>query len=187
VNPDKVRADRAFGAMIFAVFGSLWLEGWVWYSQAGQWWRYGLVAAGGVGLLSAALSIYRRNRGADLAQAAIAQERRTGRLFHLINIGQWVLILIGVNVLNNTGLGAWDIPFIMLIIGAHFLPLAHLFKRPTHYLTGMALVLFAVAYPFIATAGPHSSVGPLGAGLILWTSAAWAVLASLRSTPPESD
>ena len=187
MNPDKVRADRAFGAIIFAVFGSLWLEVWVWYSRPDQWWRYVLVAAGAVGLLSAALRIYRRNRGAAAAQSATAQERRTGRLFHLINIGQWVLILIGVNVLNNTGLGAWDIPFIMLIIGAHFLPLAHLFKRPTHYLTGMAMVLFAVAYPFSATGGPQSPVGPLGAGLILWTSAVWALLEGFRSTPPISD
>jgi len=176
----SVRADRAFGAMIFAVFGSLWLAVWVWFSQPDQWWRYLLVAAGGVGLLAAALRIYRRNRAADSSKSESEAERRASRLFNLINIGQWVVILIGVNVLDNTGLGAWDIPFIILVIGAHFLPLAHLFNRPTHYVTGMAMVLYAVAYPFIAH-DPRSTVGPLGAGLILWTSALWAIRAGFRA------
>jgi hypothetical protein len=179
MTADPVRADRAIGAMIFTLFGSLWLEAWVWFSRPEQWWRYLLVAAGGVGLLAAALRIYRRNRPVDSAPPVSAAERRSSRLFNLINIGQWVVILIGVNVLNNTGLGAWDIPFIIAVIGAHFLPLARVFKRPTHYVTGVALVLFAVAYPFIA-AGPQSTVGPLGAGLILWASALWAILAGVR-------
>lgn len=177
MSPDSVRADRAIGAIIFTIFGGLWLEAWVWFSQPDHWWRYLLVAVIGAALLGAALRSYRRHRPVDPGNTETEQERRSGRLFHLINIGQWVVILIGVNVLNNTGLGAWDIPFIILVIGAHFLPLAHLFKRPTHYVTGVALVLFALIYPFIA-AGPQSTVGPLGAGLILWASAAWAIVAS---------
>jgi hypothetical protein len=175
----QVRADRAFGAMILAGFGGLWLAVWVWFSQRDQWWRYLLVAAGGAALLAAALQIYRRNRPADAGQPASAAQRRTSRLFNLINIGQWVVILIGANVLNNTGLGAWDLSFIILIVGAHFLPLAHLFKRPSHYVTGLAMMLFAVGYPYIA-AGPQSTVGLLGAGLILWASALWGILAGVR-------
>src|ERR1700761_2856044 len=130
MSADSVRADRAFGALIFTVFGSLWLEAWVWFAQRNHEWLYALVGAVGVGLFVTALRIYRRNRPAEAAKPESDADRRNDRLFHLINIGQWVVILIGVNVLNNTGLGAWDIPFIILVIGAHFLPLAHLFKRP---------------------------------------------------------
>lgn len=185
MSGDSARAGRAVGAMVFTLFGTLWLEAWIWFSQRNHWWLYGVVGSIGVGLLLGALGIYRRNRP-DSAKVESAAERRSGRLFHLINIGQWVVIVIGVNVLNNTGLGAWDIPFVILIIGAHFLPLAHLFKRPTHYVTGVALVLFAVAYPFVA-GGPQSTVGPLGAGLILWASALWALAASLSPASPGSD
>ncbi|HTC53541.1 MAG TPA: hypothetical protein VK700_16520 [Steroidobacteraceae bacterium] len=186
MSSDSARTDRAIGAMIFAAFGAAWLEAWVWLSQPEQWWRYLLVAAGGAALLGLALRSYRRQRGAELQSPPSAQQRRNGRLFHIINIGQWVVILIGANVLNNIGLGAWDIPFIILVIGAHFLPLAHLFRRPGHYLTGMAMVLFAVVYPFTA-AGPRSTLGPLGAGLILWASALWALWSSFRSAPPGYD
>ncbi len=186
MSADSARADRAIGAMIYAFFGSLWLEVWVWFTQRDQWWRYVLVALVGAALVATALRIQRRYRPRDSAKSSSEQERRSSRLFHLINIAQWVVILIGANVLNNTGLGAWDIPFIILIIGAHFLPLAHLFKRPTHYLTGMAMMLFAVTYPFIAS-GPQSTVGPLGAGLILWASALWALWAGLRPAAPRSD
>lgn len=186
MTPDSMRADRAFGAMIVAVFGTLWLEAWVWFSPRGQWWHYLLVAAAGLGLVGAALRIYRRHRPADSGQPAPEAQRRASRLFHLINIGQWVVILIGVNVLNNTGLGAWDIPFMIFVIGAHFLPLARLFRRPTHYVTGLAMVLLAVFYPFLA-GGPRSTVGPLGAGLILWSSALWAIVAAFRPAAPESD
>jgi hypothetical protein len=186
MSAESVRADRAFGAMVFTVFGSLWLEAWVWYAQRNRWWLYVLVGAVGVGLLAAALRMYRRNRPADCAKPESEAERRNRRLFHLINIGQWAVILIGVNVLNDTGLGAWDIAFIILVIGAHFLPLARLFKRPTHYVTGMALVLFALGYPF-TPAGPQSAVGPLGAGLILWASALWALIGGLSPASPGSD
>ena len=186
MTPDSARPDRAFGAIILAVFGTLWLEVWVWFSQPHQWWRYLIVAAAGVGLVGAALRIYGRNRPAESAQQTTEAQRRASRLFQLINIGQWVVILIGVNILNNTGLGAWDLPFMILVIGAHFLPLAHLFKRPSHYLTGLAMVLFAAVYPFLA-AGPRSTVGPLGAGLILWTSALWAIGAAFRPAARESD
>jgi hypothetical protein len=179
MTPDPVRADRAFGATILAGFGSLWLEVWVWFSQRDQWWRYLLVAAGGAVMMAAALRIYRRNRAADAGHPASAAPRRTSRLFTLINIGQWVVIFIGANVLNNIGLSAWDIPFIILVVGAHFLPLARLFRRPSHYVTGVAMMLLAVGYPYVG-AGPLSTVGLLGAGLILWASALWGMAGDVR-------
>jgi hypothetical protein len=180
---DRGRADRAIGAIIFTLFGSLWLEAWVWLSQRGQWWRYVAVAAVGAAMLGAALRLYRRYRVAQSGAVATDADKRRDRLFNLINAGQWVVIFIGATLLNHTGLVAWDVPFIILVIGAHFLPLARLFKRPTHYVTGAAMVLFALTYPFL-TGGPQSPVGPLGAGLILWASALWALRAGFRPASP---
>jgi hypothetical protein len=176
MTPDPVRADRATGAIFFSIFGTLWLEAWVWLTQRDRWWLYALIALAGVCLLATARGVQRRHTPPDSGRVETAAERRTGRWFHIINVGQWVLILIGVNVLNNTGLGRWDLPFIVLVIGAHFLPLAYLFKRPTHYVTGAMMVLFAIGYPFVLPDGPQSAEGPLGAGLILWASAAYALI-----------
>jgi hypothetical protein len=41
------------------------------------------------------------------------------------------------------------------------------------------MMLFAMGYPYIA-AGPQSTVGLLGAGLILWASALWGILEDVR-------
>ena len=58
----------------------------------------------------------------------------------------------------------------------HFLPLAGVFGYRPHYLTEAALLLLAVVYPLLAPGGPVSSVGPLGAGGVLWLNAAWALV-----------
>ena len=105
-------------------------------------------------------------------------KKKVSRLFSIINAGQWVVILIVGNVLANVGLSAWVIPAAMFIIGLHFLPLARLYSNPRHYVTGGALMLLAVAYPVLVPGGPSNPIGCLGAGLVLWASALWALTAN---------
>ena len=132
----------------------------------------GLVAL----ILSAiAYRIYRANAFALHAEAATPSSRRRSRLFNWINAAQWAVILIAGNVLANMGLADWIIPTAIFVIGVHFLPLARLFANPPHYVTGSALVVLAVVYPLTAPMGAADPLGCLGAGLILWASAAWAL------------
>lgn len=42
-------------------------------------------------------------------------------------------------------------------------------------LLAAALIGFALAYPRLASGGPADPVGFLGAGLVLWTNALWAL------------
>jgi hypothetical protein len=60
---------------------------------------------------------------------------------------------------------------IIAVVGLHFLPLAAVMRYRPHYASGLALLLLAVVFPFVANGGPRSGLGPLGAGLILWASA----------------
>ena len=53
--------------------------------------------------------------------------------------------------------------------------MAHAFRYRAHYLTAAAMVVLAALYPLLAAGGPAAPVGFLGAGLILWASAAWAL------------
>lgn len=62
--------------MIYAIFGSLWLEVWVWLSHREQWWRYLLVACCGSALLGIAMQRYRRKPGAHSPPSANPQEHR---------------------------------------------------------------------------------------------------------------
>jgi hypothetical protein len=68
----------------------------------------------------------------------------------------------------------------MLIVGVHFFPLAKLFRYDAHYITGSALVALASSYPFFAAGGPTSAVGPIGAAVILWVSAAGMLIRAPR-------
>jgi hypothetical protein len=167
------RRSRAIGATFFAVFGGCWVALWNYRAAPARLWVYGVIGAATLAILLWARARYRRYAAAAAGLAETPQQQRRGRWFHIINVGQWVVILIVGNVLANLGLGAWVIPAVILIVGIHFLPLAPLFSNPVLYATGTAFILLAVIYPFVAAGGPTDPVGCLGAGLILWLSALW--------------
>jgi Flp pilus assembly protein TadB len=170
-------ANRAIGAMFFALFGGCWLA-------FGLLGGYGMRLAPLLGIVAGTLLLFfasrrefRRNRGAHAAEAESPESKRTGRIFITVNVIQWTLVFIVATVLSKLGHKEWVIPSIIFIVGVHFFPLALAFKVPRHYATGAAMTLLAVFYPFISSAGPGSPVGCLGAGIILWASAV-AALAS---------
>ena len=167
------RAGRAFGALLLGGFGTVWLVLWAWRSNYGHAVPMAIVAAIGLGSLLWVYAIYRRLTAATVETSETPAQRRAIRIFHIVNFGQWIVILVVGNVLANLGLGAWVIPMAIAVIGLHFIPLAHIFKSPSRYLTGAALLLVAICYPLLLPAGPASSVGCLCAGMILWISALW--------------
>ncbi|HEU4843651.1 MAG TPA: hypothetical protein VFT05_05255 [Burkholderiaceae bacterium] len=167
-------AKRALGAMFFSGFGAAWLVLWSRRALHGQWWPIAAIVAAGLALCLGCWRIYRANRAALETEAGTPAEKRRSRAFNVINIVQWVAILVGCNVLANIGLLAWTIPLAVCIVGLHFLPLARLFSYRPHYVTGLALVLLSVLVPVLAGA-PDTPVVCLGAGLVLWASALWAV------------
>ena len=169
------RRSRAVGATFFALFGGAWLALWNYRSAPAHLWAYGAIGAAALGILLFARARYRRYEAAAAGLAATPLQQRRQRWFHIINAGQWVVILIVGNVLANSGLGSWVIPAVILIVGLHFLPLAPLFSNAALYATGTAFILLAGIYPVMAAGGPADPVGCLGAGLILWLSALWAL------------
>ena len=172
----RVRRGRAIGAMIFAIFGGAWLALWNYRAEPHRWVVYGLIAAAALALFLFARSRYRRYDAAAVGQTVTPERRKRERWFHLINAGQWVLILIVGNVLVNVGHSEWVLPMVVLIVGLHFLPLAALFSYRGHYVTGIALVLVALIVPRLAPGGPADPTVCLCAGLILWASALWGLI-----------
>ena len=65
------------------------------------------------------------------------------RAFVVVNIVQWLAIFGTVNLLRNLQLDGWIVSAIVLIVGAHFLPLARIFRGRQHLVTGVALMLCA--------------------------------------------
>lgn len=180
---NALRADRALGAMFLSAFGGAWLALWAHRGFADRPAVLGPVIALTCSLFAFAWYRYHRFRDGTVAITDSPQKKRSDRLFHFVNAGQWIAILVVGNVLANIGRSEWVIPAAMFIIGLHFLPLGKLFAYPAHYVTGAALMLLALAYPEFAAAGPADPIGCLGAGAILSTSAVWAVTANRGPTP----
>lgn len=169
------QASRAQGAMFFCVFGGAWLVLWAHDAFKQPLVAYALIGAATLLFFWLALRVYKVHAAALKDEPKSPETRRRSRRFHLVNAGQWVLVIVVANVLANTGLIAWVIPAVIFIVGAHFLPLAKLFEYPPHYVTGLAMMLVAAVYPWVSSVGASSPIGCLGAGLILWSSAAWAI------------
>ena len=176
INGSAASASRAIGAMFFIVNGGAWLA-------VGVLKGYGLslvplltIAAFTLLLFFIALRKFRANRGAHAAEANSPGNKRAERIFNAVNAIQWSLVFVASIVLILLRHPEWIIPSIILIVGIHFFPLAVAFKVPRHYATGAAMTLLAIFYPLMSSAGPTSPVGCLGAGIILWVSAAAALV-----------
>lgn len=177
---DALRArSRAVGVLVMSGFGALWAAlglarsgaaGWAWCALAA------LVLAFGV----RALRVLRDHPPFEgpLPDDIAAPRRRAGRIFAWTSVGEGVGMLLAVNVAVNLGHPEWQAAAAMAVVGLHFLPLAVAFGYRPHLVSGGALTVWALSYPWML-AGPMAPAGLVGAGVILLTSAAWA-LRSIR-------
>ena len=156
--------------MFFSLFGGAWIVLWSYRAYGFNLGLVGLIASVALGQFGWALTSYNKNKGA-LEEKPDADTQKAEKVFHFVNAAQWGLILVVGNILNNIGHGDWVLAAAIIIIGLHFLPLAHVFRYPVHYLTGLALVVWGAGYPFLLAQGASNPGGCLGAGLLLWASA----------------
>jgi hypothetical protein len=131
-----------------------------------------LVVLTGATLFLRALRRWRRARTLPAAVRDPLREQRRRRQFHLINAGQWIAALVSVNVLNNIGLAAWDLPALIGIVGIHFLLLAPVLGQPRNYIVGVVLILVAILCPLLGD-GPLLAAAPALTGLTLWVGGLW--------------
>ena len=185
------QAGRAIGAMFYAFFGAGWLTWWCLQAYGAAPGILALIVAGGAALFILALRQFRRHRSALATQASTPAGKQIRRRFTIVNVIQWLAIVVAANLLANFGQSEWIAAAVILIVGLHFIPLAAIFKNRSHYLTGSALILLSVTYPFVSGIGAASPVGLLGTGMILWGSALGALMGSsagngLRAAPPDN-
>jgi hypothetical protein len=105
-----------------------------------------------------------------------ARGRRLQGLFGLV-FGLEIAIIVGLSiVLSRLGLEQLVLPAIAVVVGAHFVPLAALFRVPVYYVTGCVLVaLGAMGIVGILTTGSEGTWGAVvafGVGIALWVTAA---------------
>lgn len=121
----------------------------------------GLVAWS-VGVIRAALAIRKSPTSNE------AEGRRIRRRFAIAVAGEIVVLAVVNTLCVATGRQVFIVPFDIIIVGAHFLPLARLFRVPRYY----ALGAFFCAAP-VATMALLPSAARVGQAL------AWVVVPSL--------
>jgi hypothetical protein len=136
-------------------------------------------------VLIAFLGSVARRRLPKLAAMETPEKKQMMRAFNMVNIAQWLVIFGVANLLRNFRLDAWIVPSIVLIVGAHFIPLARIFQAPQHLKTGIAMMLCA-AVAVVLPVSVRDTVECLSAGLILWVSAAGALYAAFRMAPSQT-
>lgn len=179
-SPIQIAAARAFGTAIGTLFLGFFGMAWIVVS---------LIIAGegsvrlyiGLGCFLAVIAAFsfptmRRARPLlDRSKEGLARKKRIDRHFMWINIFQWGLIILTVNILANVKLANWTMPAVMFIVGVHFYPLARLFHVPMYYLTGTLMAGWAIAYPILFSAGSGDAVGGIGAGAVLWATSLYLI------------
>lgn len=170
-----------------AFFGTMWagigiagLQGW------GLPWLLILSLSIGILLLVSGIVLLRQSSGLsnEMTESDIRRGKRMGMWFGIIFGLEGGLIATASVICESTNHSDSFIPIMGLIVGAHFIPLAPLFRVRIHYITGTLLCLLSaitlLALPVEATWGAHSIkegwvVLGFGSALILWGtgSAVW--------------
>jgi hypothetical protein len=175
------RCERAKGASIGATitggFGAVWLA--LGMTAAGVPVSIAMAVVVPVFVLIACLALAVRRRLPKFSGAETPEKKQKMRAFAVVNVVEWLAIFGTINLLRNLHLDAWIVSAIVLIVGAHFLPLARIFGARQHVVTGTAMMLCA-AVAVVLPGSVRDVVECVVAGLILWASAAAALNAAFR-------
>jgi nicotinamide riboside transporter PnuC len=153
------------GAIIMSVFAAIW---WIAGARASHYspaitFVVPLVIAGTIVIFA-----WRRSS----SQNSVPAPERNGRVVGISSAVEGVLILVAVNVLNNTGHSDWTAPAIAIIVGLHFLPIARWWPATLYYLTGALLVALGAIGLALPAGRTRTMVVAVGAACILWLTSA---------------
>ncbi len=144
---------------------------------AAVWWVVGVGLSGhgsvlmyGVSLLATAEIILTASRTVEAMPPSPEEHARRGRIVGLASGGEGLAIFLAINVLANTRNGGLAAPVVAIIVGLHFLPLAHWLPAPLYYLTAAALIGLGMVGFVIADVNQRILTVSTGAASILWAT-----------------
>jgi hypothetical protein len=184
IIPRVAVLSTAAGVLFMAFFGTLWagigilgLQGWGFLLLLILSLVIGItLLIGGIMLIKAS-----RRLSNEMTEADARHSRRVGMWFGIIFGLEGALIGAASAICGATNHFDLFFPVMALIVGAHFFPLAHLFRVRIHYIAGTLLCLLAAVtllmVPARVTLGHHQIVAwwtfvGFGAALILWGTGA---------------
>jgi hypothetical protein len=159
---------KAIGATFFTGFGAIWLGLSLYVRELLSTSTITLLVVGTLSLLLGCLWTYRQ---ADL-WPEVAEDPAMGRTFGRVNAAQWIAGAVVAFSFSRLHLDAYIPSAITAIVGIHLFPLAKLFRRKLHLVTGVVMVLWASVTVLAVPVEQLQGITALGTGIILWASAA---------------
>lgn len=190
-DPLGVAFGRSIAAVIMIIFGFFWL-GWGFSSwplftnfSRGAWPAVLWILFYGTSLafLGIGIRALRRTRRQMkiLPSGSHDFRSRYGKQFRLISILEGVgcgLVLLLASHFHRMDLLAAGIG---VVVGLHFLPLAHLFRFPPYYVTGAAIVLWDVLSSLLLHGSRITLSAGIGTGSVLWITAVYVLSCSSKA------
>lgn len=163
----------AGGAAILSLFGGFWCIVALAFRPARPAWAIPAASATTLALLiGCALRWAASAKLPDSHDpAAAAKGKRAGVIFGVIFGVEGGLIALVSALLGRSGLGDWIPVAVGLIVGVHFLPLAHVFEVPLYYWTGGLSVFGILGCLLIPAAGTRLLCVGLVMAAVLWSTA----------------
>ena len=173
------------GAAILTLFGSAWCIVALALWPAHPVWS---IPAGSVAtIVLLALCVMRitalRNIPSIDDPVAAAKGKRAGILFGIIFGAEGGLIWLCAMLLERLGLSVWIPIAVAVIVGLHFIPLAHVFEVPLYYWTGVLSVLGMLGCSLVRDAGTRLLCAGLTMAAVLWLTAVLLLLQARLSGP----
>lgn len=157
--------DLAITGLILSVAGSAWF-GWG-RQDPPSGWSIPLLIGSVVGLGVAVAGGLLLRRLLSSGESAM-NDPRIRRSWRLIVGVEVVAILLGNVLLGLSGRPAYAAAWTLFVVGAHFLPMARVFRMPGIGVAGVILMAVGVGAAAVAVAGlaAPSAVAGLGGGLV---------------------
>jgi len=162
------------GALIFSFLGAFWAAESIANWPGAPAWAYGLVAVLVLGLTAFAVARLVSSRSLPPAADPVAASRegkRMGIAFGVTFTVEFVLIALVAVLLDNAGHSLLIPVAVALIVGAHFLPLARVFRLPFYYVTGLLCMACALGVLLLPAESVRLLVLGLSVAAVLWVSA----------------
>jgi hypothetical protein len=153
------------GICIGALFGLGWLYGALKFDHAPDWAFYAAYAAAAA-LVFAGIMHIRSER-----QSGAKQSKAVRVAFLIVFALEVAAIIAAVFILSHWHMQQYIVAVICAIVGLHFLPLAKIFRRPSYYATGLAMVAAAAAAVLLLKGTQQWICIAYSAGAILWLTA----------------
>ena len=175
--PRTRAAGRSNAAMVLSVFGACWLLVSCAYFNRLNGWIVSAIAL--IALTYFVTAVRLRKEAKSLPADSLTQDekKRNDRSFGILNGITWTAIGILFLALPRFNLSNYVFPSVVAVVGLHFLPMPPLYRNRANRITGIAMVLCAIACAILlrADGARMAAAVTLCAGLILWVSAASAL------------